>query len=44
VKQNASAVHYIPKALMTGDFEAMIRSVISSGSGGSGYGVGLISK
>jgi len=41
VQQNSSALQYVPEALKTEDFEAMIRSAISSGSGGSGYGVGL---
>jgi len=44
VKQDRNAIEYVPQALRTEAFciNAGIRSAISSGSGGSGYGVGLI--
>jgi hypothetical protein len=39
------ALDFVPEALKTEAFEAKIRSImspISSGSGGGGYGIGLI--
>jgi hypothetical protein len=44
VQQNGSALEYVPEALKTEALciEAMKHLPISSGSGGSGYGIGLI--
>jgi len=42
VQQNSGALKFVPEALKTEAFEAKIRSVLSSGSGGSGYGIELI--
>jgi len=45
VLKDSRALEYIPEAMKTEAFEAkinLIRSAISSGSGGSGYGIELI--
>jgi len=42
VRNYGDALEYVPEALKTETFNAMIRSVISSGSGGSGCGIDLI--
>jgi hypothetical protein len=42
VQKDPSALQYVPDALRNEAFEAMIRTGISSGSGGSGYGIELI--
>jgi len=42
VQEDIRILRLVPDALKTEAFESKIRSVISSGSGGSGYGVQLI--